>query len=293
MKKLIPLFLLSLLTLTAIAQTPKNNELSLYFIPAPVRLDWSSPASLALSTLKSRLSFKSRFLGHVFVELKCEDKWELTGMVGQNFDYLNQLLVNQKGLGILFHSFDGRLEDKGDVDREINELAATGERLNFVRFKLNQGQCQRALSYLNEYREKNVGRYYGLANRPLYAEGAGCSAFGASFPDALNIMEQEMKDSWSQTVNIPLKFAGPPLREEGTNILTLMMNASKWASDGEPSVPLHFWSPDFMYEWVKNKVKNPPPTMSVINRDKAQGIEIDKSFLPVPLEPVWRQVVNK
>lgn len=268
-----------------------QTHLTLYFIPSPVGMDWSSPSKLAMSALKNRLSLKSRFMGHVFVELECNGEKHLTGMVGKRFDYLTQLLMNNRGLGILYHSFEGALEDKAEVEEEIKELSTEGERLNFVKFLLNQGQCERAVSYLKEYREKNVGRYYGLANRPLYAEGSGCSAFGASFTEVVGVQDVDMKDAWSQTVNIPLDFAGPPLKEEGVNLLKLMMNASRWAREEEAHKKLMFWDPDRMFKWVNQTIakSQDQKLFTVSELGKSKGIIFDKSHLPAPSGPIWQQ----
>jgi hypothetical protein len=268
-----------------------DTAMTLYFIPSPLGIDWTTPSSLAMSAAKNKISLKSRFMGHVFIELDCDGQKELTGMRGKNFDYIHQLLINSRGLGILYHSFDGMLEEKSESETEIKELAETGERINFVRFKLNSQQCTRAITYLKEYREKNVGRYYGLANRPLYGEGSGCSAFGASFVEVAGLMNQDFKDAWSQTVNIPLEFAGPPLREEGVNLFKLMLNASRWASENEPHQKLMFWSPDLMFNWVQKQLALAPENkqFSVMEIGKAKGLVFDKSHLPAPSGPIWQQ----
>lgn len=291
MKKL----LLGLLLLSSQVMATTAPQLTLYFIPSPHGIDWSTPASLAMSALKNRLSLKSRFIGHVFVELECGGEKQLTGMKGKHFDYFNQIVLNGRGLGVLYHSFEGTLEEKESVAEEIKELSEEGERLNFVRFKLNPGQCGRVAQYLKEYREKNVGRHYGLANRPLYGEGAGCSAFGASFVEVAGLVDQDIKDAWSQTVNIPLKFAGPPLRVETVNILDLMMNASKWASEKEPHKKLMFWSPDLMYAWVKDKISKSQneKQFTVVELGKSKGIVIDRSHMPAPEGPIWQQHLDQ
>jgi hypothetical protein len=287
MKKMI--LLLILLPLQVLANS--ENFLSLYFIPSPHGIDWTTPSTLAWTAIKNRLSMKSRFMGHVFVELQCGEDQQLTGMRGKNFDYVNQLFINNRGLGILYHSFDGTLEEKEESQQEIKELSEEGERINFVRFKLNQHQCLRAKTYLKEYREKNVGRYYGLANRPLHAEGAGCSAFGASFIEVTGLMNQDMKDAWSHTINIPLEFAGPPLKDEGVNFFKLVFNASRWADLKEPHKQLMFWSPDLMFSWVKDKISkiHEQKEFSVIQMAKAKGLWVDKSYLPSPSGPIWQQ----
>lgn len=264
------------------------NELSLYFIPSPKGMDWSSPSNLAKSALMNKIAFKPHFMGHVWVELKCGQSHDLTGMIGQNFDYLSQLLLNNRGLGILYHSFDGRLEDKKDIEAERADYFKNGG-LNFITFNLSEAQCQRASQYLTEYRKNNVGRHYGLANRPRFGEGAGCTAFGSSFPDVLNILDQDMKEAWSQSVNIPLELAGPPLREEGVSLFKVMFNAGSWANEKDPHQRLTFWDPDRMYKWVQDKVAKKQAGYTVEKVGVVEGIVMDKSHVPVPQEPIWLQ----
>ncbi len=129
-------YLFPLLILLSITSARAAQELTLYFIPSPVGMDWSSPSALAKSALMNRISMKPRFMGHVFVELKCGSEHELTGMVGKNFDYLNQLLVNQRGLGILYHSFEGQLENKDAITEELAGYLKTGH-VNFLKVLLN------------------------------------------------------------------------------------------------------------------------------------------------------------
>lgn len=280
-----------LLTLLLYSGFTFANELTLYIIPSPAGMDWSTPSSLAQSAFKNRISFKPRFMGHVFVELQCGKTHELTGMVGKNFDYLNQLLVNQRGLGILYHSFEGQLEEKEDIQKELAEYFKTGH-TNFLKIILNEQQCSRALTYLQEYRSQNVGRYYGLANRPRHGEGAGCSAFGTSFLDVLNLIDEDMREGWSQTVNIPLELAGAPLTEKSVSLLSVMFNSGSWAKENEKHQKLTFWDPDRMFAWVKNKAAKQHQSYTVSKIENSLGIVMDKSHIPSPEEPIWLQEID-
>lgn len=265
-----------------------QNQLTLYFVPSPKGMDWTSPANLAWSALKNKVSMKPRFMGHVFVEFQCGTEREITGMVGKNFDYLNQLLVKGRGLGILFHSFDGQLEEKTEVDAELAGYFKTGY-VNFARFLLNDGQCSRISEYLKVYREKNVGRHYGLANRPRFGEGAGCSAFGASFVDVIGVLDQDLKDAWSHSVNIPMEFAGPPLRDESVNLFKLMLNAGKWAEEKEAHKKIFFWDPDRMFKWTNEKIAKQTGNYKVMSIENTKGVVFDKTHLPAPGGPIWLQ----
>lgn len=278
-----------LLLLSPVAALAGENHLTLHFLPSPGRMDWNSPRSLAWTALKNRLSMRDRFMGHVFVDLKCSDKRELTGMRAGNFDYLNQLLWENRGLGVLFHSFEGRLESSSELAPEIEGLLKEGK-VNFTRFLLNDGQCSRLTTYFREYRANKVDRYYGLANRPLYGEGAGCSAFAVSFLEVAEIMDEEMKDNWGNSINVPLELSGPPLRDEGINILKVMFSADSWALERETHRKLFFWDPDRMYHWTEEKLKGPlPARMKKLQLEKSLGLVLDMSEKPVPQKPIWRQ----
>lgn len=280
------IFCLSFLSLSALAAP--LNELTLYIVPSPLGMNWESPQALAQSALKNRLSFKPRFMGHVFVELKCGNQHELTGMVGKNFDYLNQLLVEQKGLGILFHSFEGRLENKDEIEAEIAEYLKTGH-VSFTKFLVNESQCKKALQYLDEYRKHNVGRYYGLANRPRYGEGSGCSAFGVSFLELLDLLDWDMKESWSQTVNVPIALSGPPLKDQKVSLLKILFNTRNWASVNEEHRKLTFWDPDQMHKWIKKRIKTPMQGETSLKIQASEGIVINKTHYPKTESSIWLQ----
>jgi hypothetical protein len=268
-----------------------NQELTLYFIPSPSGMDWSSPSSLVKTAAKNKFSFKSHFMGHVWVELKCGPVYELTGMTDHAPDYFYQLLVERRGLGILYHSFEGRLEKKEDILAEMPGLFKQG-RINFVTFLLNSSQCQRASLYLEQYRKFKVDRFYGLAQRPRYGEGSGCSAFGASVADVLNFIDPGMKDAWSQTINIPLELAGAPVTDKKIGLHQFFFRAVGWAKEDEKHRKLFFWDPDKMFQWVKRKISEKHSDIAIKKIGNSEGIIMDKTIYPSPLGPIWLQQLN-
>lgn len=288
MKKFLIPLLLSL-SFQGFAMTPES-DLTLYFIPSPHGMDWSSPASLAKSAALNRFSFKSRFIGHVWAEVRCGEKSVLTGMVGKKFDYFNQLLIQSKGLGILFHSFEGRMEDEKDIREEMKELVEAG-RINYARFLLSKDNCQRLITYAEEYKKNDVGRYYGLSNRPRFAEGSGCSAFGASFLDVAGILDTEILEEWSKTVNVPLELSGPPVREEGVSLLKVMISANSWAKPTEEHKKIFFFDPDSMYNWAQRRITSTESLgdYKIEERQKMKGIVFDRTNRPTPGGPIWLQ----
>ncbi len=288
MKKILMTLLLTLsFQGTAMAT---DNDLTLYFIPSPHGMDWSTPASLAKSAALNRLSFKSRFIGHVWAEVRCGEKHVLTGMVGKKFDYFNQLLVQSRGLGILFHSFEGTLESESDIRTEMKELAEA-KRINYARFILNKDNCERLITYAEEYKTNNVGRHYGLSNRPRFAEGAGCSAFAASFLDVAGILDTEILEEWSKTVNVPLNLSGPPVREEGVSLLKVILSASSWAKPVEDHKKIFFFDPDSMFNWAQKRITSSESLgdYKIEENNNMKGIVFDRSNRPAPKGPIWLQ----
>ena len=77
-------------------------------------------------------------------------------------------------------------------------------------------------------------KYYGLYNDPLKAQGAGCSAFGASFLKATGLMQEEFSDNWTYSVNIPTHLIGKPVFEQKVWPWDLYFARQSWAKTTEP-----------------------------------------------------------
>lgn len=240
--------------------------LKVYSPPKPI--NWSSPGQFMSSVLWGRLSFEKYPMGHTFVEISCQGKSTHLSQVMKNNDTLKQFLLAGSGLGILFHSYEGELKSGDEVLEDQK-----GRELKQIEFKINTHQCQRLLTYVNEYRKFDVGRHYGPALRPLFGEGASSSNFAASFLEVLDLMGVDQKVAWTTTVNVPLELSGPPLRDEGVNILKVYITADEWSQENEPHRKLTFYDPQKMSAWIKSQEKN----------------VIDKSYLPAPKGPVWEQ----
>jgi hypothetical protein len=230
----------------------KGNYLSLYFIPSPYGVDWSNPRSVLLSNVRNQFSFKPRKLGHVNVHLKCESETEeLTGMYSPQMNSKTQILINGAGYGILWHSFPGALEEKELLQLELPNYISEN-RLSLVRLKISSSVCKKLKNYLSEYKSQNFQKSYGLFNRPRLKEGAGCSAFGVSFLDIANLLQQETKE-WQVQLNISEALLGAPVRDEYIPVWRIY-NTKSWAQENEPHKKILFWDPDKMHAWtLKNK----------------------------------------
>lgn len=275
------LFSLLLVTTNALAL-----DLTLFIKPAPRGMDWTTPNTLVWSGMKNILSFDKYPMGHVFARMNCADKAQTYSMENKKFDYINQSLFESRGLGLLFHSFEGKLEVDNGHEGDLQKLIDEGE-VSFVKFTLNPGQCQRLGKYIQEYLEKNVDRYYGLANRPLYGEGGGSSAFSASLVEVLDFMSDELRAAWTTSVLVPYEFSGAPLTDNKVNGLKVLFQAKNWAQGSEPQRQLIFWDPEKMHKWAMESRET--VEMKKAHDGKAHGVVIDKSYLPALSGPYWKQ----
>lgn len=272
-----------------------DNELTLFFFPSPYGINWESPTSVTRSSVANRITFKDRNIGHVAIEIKCRSKTPeenfhyLTGMTGDT-SMSKKLLFQGLGMGILFYNFPGSIEPSQKLKDEILEKIESN-RVNFVKFKINKNSCVRVANYLNEFVEKGMDVNYGLPNRPLFGEGSGCSAFGASFLELTGLINDEFKTAWSKTINVPNNLIGTPIQEQKVSLTNLLFSDLKWATENEPHTKISFWDPDAMFNWVNLKVKNFKATDDfVITKVKnTHGLIYDKRHIDTPPHDIWKK----
>jgi hypothetical protein len=273
--------------------TQNKNTLTLFFIPSPYPIDWSGPSQLFWSNLKNQLSLQARKLGHVNVHLSCDNKPEvLTGMTASNFDAKSRILLHGQGFGILWHSFAGKLEDMSELKQELPQYTKQN-RLSFLSVKLSESNCHRLIQYLDEFKQHKVDRYYGLAHRPLFLEGAGCSAFGASFLEVAGIKLQGM-DQWSGKVRIAEKLLGAPIRDKYVSLIDLLTMPDSWEKANRPAEEIFFYDPNYMHQWViKTHQSNQLGLFQAVDIMGAKGLIIDYSSLQATAAPIWRQAQDE
>lgn len=276
--------------------------LTLYFIPSPKGINWDTPTTLARDIVKNKLSFKSHFMGHVNIELKYsnEDGKEihiLTGMVAEKLNAVPLLLKKGVGLGVVYHSFAGKLENKHDLIPELNNYFEIGnKKINFCKFLINTDAAKRVEKYVTEYAAANIGRYYGLVNSPLHGEGSGCSAFGASFLDVAGLLEEEHKKHWANCVRIPHKLTGAPIDNKKVNFFGVLLGKHKWAQEQEDHHELFFWDPDLMHTWVEKALKNHNQKKSEYTIEKiknSKGVVFDVTHKETPTGPIFKHTDDK
>lgn len=275
-----------------------ENNLTVFFIPTPFGINWNSPRKLFNSIALNYFSLSPHFMGHVAVHLSCTDlsqqQHELTtGMTHKEFPAVKNIFVEKSGLGVMFAKYPGKM-DGPKVKQTIIQLLknpGTNPGISFLRFKISAAACTRIVTYMKEYKENNLERYYSLYSRPLYGEGAGCSAFGASFLQVAGLMTQELEAAWTINLQLPKKLIGRPFIEQDVAFWKVITDGQTWGSNDDTSEDFTFWEPDRMHQWASKiiRAKALNSSYQVIQIYKAQGLYLDASLRPVPFDPIWKK----
>lgn len=255
--------------------------LTLYVTSPGTPLDWSAPGPLFSSVMKNMLSFEENPLGLTVTAIDCPEFKEKISVVPKDFGLLGELLIEGRGLGLLYQTFKGQEIDATQELRENLKLPRT----RLVRYKLNVFQCARIREFLKEFREKKIPSRFGLPHRPLHAEGATGTSLGVALLDVAGVLGQTERYAWDHGLYLPDKLSGMPLKEQYVGFFSLM--GSSWGKGDEKSSILHFWDPQKIAHWVDETVKADPQRL--IKEGEAVGVEIDRSHLPAPAGTWWEQ----
>jgi hypothetical protein len=280
---------------TAPVQAP--GRLTLHFYSSYSGLNWESPRSLTKSAVGNAavdmIKRQGIALGHATVEVSCPAEGDiparslLTGMTQADLGEAPRLLLKEKrGMGILFHNFAGKLEDAKCVADRLECRAGKGK-ASFIGYEISPAQCRRLLKYADEFVERGGDDHYGLPNRPLEGEGAGCSAFAVSFLEVAGLLTDEQKKAWTRTLLVPEKYIGTEDRK--VRLRSLLFKKSRWAEPGEPHKEVTFYEPEAMHAWVQQKAAARGEGYAVGSMGESVGILIDAKAAPVPDAPIWRK----
>lgn len=233
------------------------NELTLHFMRSPLGINWNTPWTLSMSTVKNQLvpfSKKRAYsISHVFVEVNCASNGRhiKRGMTSATTTEERDLVFKQHyGLGTMFHFFKGNLEKEEQIERDLAPYDGS-KRKATLNIKVSAKTCERMLAYADEYEEKGYGKMYsGLQADPLKGEGSGCSAFGVSFMRVGGLMD-DFTQEWKTIIDVPNRFIGGPMTGNKVKLGYILSHpGAKW-SNKEPHFHLEAWNPEKMHAWVK------------------------------------------
>ena len=290
--------LLVSMLLALLCSAVSAQELTLYTIPAPSEINWTSPNTLLRGAVANNLTTQhkgaKRAIGHVFIQLKHEGRGELilTGSSTQkDADNSKDLVLKEGyGLGILFHGIPGRLEKTQDLLDEIPDRFKSGK-ISYIRFLLNDATYDRLKTYLEVYTKRGYGNIYNGLNRPREGLGAGCSAFGIGFLEVAGLMHPTWRERWPVRVRIPMELIGGTYNSSNKVSVWSIVKARRWAEAHEPHMLLELYEPVYIHQWIleewRKEFQAKTGRVKLLKRDKAFGLEYDCRHLPTPTEPIF------
>ncbi len=295
----------SFFVLSLFAVADDDYSITIYTIPAKTQIDFSSPRSMAWTSLGNTLTMhfsqRKNAMGHVFVELSGPDYRVFTGSTKQHlFSSGRKEIQEGYGLGILFHGIEGKLEWDDVVVQDLPSHYHNGD-IAFLKVKINADNFARLRYYLDEYQRRGYDSIYNGLNRPREGLGAGCTAFGISFLEVAGVLQPGWEQAWYIDVRVPINLIGGP--STGNHVpLEELFFAKEWASPEEPHQVYRIADPYLMYEWIHFKwnllmtegsdeadkvLFDLGVEVSPVLRQKAKGLVFDFSSFPEPEEPVF------
>jgi hypothetical protein len=211
------------------------GTLTLYVIPPPHALDWSTPNHLLDSVVESTVAGNqlvsnhyaqlSHEIGHVNLELRCGDSSiPLTGQTGGGSEWKSA----GDGLGVLLRDFPGSMNDTAaggatDTATDIALRQSSGE-LTRISFSVNQAMCDRLQTFVSMYEESTAPTHYSGVFRARRFEGAGCAIFAAAVVDVGGLLRRSlMTPAWARTEMIGsariADFLGKGYYSYGSNLV--------------------------------------------------------------------------
>ncbi len=258
-----------------------DDELTLWAIPAPLPLGmtWRRPGPLVRRTIINEALDLSRGIGHAGVRLSCAATSERPaahwqGSVRATGDEFRGMIFDDKaGMGILFATVPGRLEREDELQASLDLRARRG-RLTWLRMGVPSETCHALIDYVAAVDAGDVNAQYGFV-RPLYQEGAGCSAFSVAFLQLAGLVEPWMREEWVFDVPIPMELIGGELNPGNPVGLGRLMTISRgWARPDEPQLHLNGWEPTFMFHSIRARTL--AYDARVEQRGRATGLVLDR-----------------
>ncbi len=234
-----------------------DDQMTLWVIPAPrpFGLTWRRPGPLVRRTIFNEATGLNRGIGHAGITLECAATADRPAVHWQGSvrstgdDFRGMIFEDKAGMGILFATVPGRLELAEELQPSLDLRARRG-RLNWLRMGISSESCHALHDYVAASDEAPANDRYGFV-RPLYQEGAGCSAFSMAFLQLAGLVEPWMREEWSFDVNIPMELIGGELNPDNpVGVGKLFTITRGWAEPDEPQLRLNGWEPTYMFHSI-------------------------------------------
>ena len=221
------------------------GKLTVYAIPPPIALDWSTPNKLLGTVMQSRTAAKAlvasggaaitHSIGHVNIELDCGD--DSVPLTGQTDTGGADWPAATDGAGLLLRDSPGALDhmDIGDPAETVADIAArqASGHLTRISFVVPRETCKRIKSFVDEYVARLSYLHYDGAFRARRFEGAGCAIFGAGVVDVAGLLRRSLfTPAWARSEMIGsariADFLGDGKYTYGGNLVARDANGTDW-----------------------------------------------------------------
>ncbi len=262
------------------------NSLTFHVTNSPTDLNWEGgPRDLLWSLIKNKYFYKDRTkraMGHVTVELNCNDKKnKIRRIGGQGAKDLSQFtkhLLGGAGFNVIlspehkqkytalsslpFYNIDGRFETPKELIEEYDQYLKTEGLFNLISFTLNVNTCLKLVEYFDEYEkvtkatenspQKKAANVYGNGADPLKFEGAGCAPFAVAFLKKAELYERI--GLLTDRVYVDQKLFSS--QKENVSIFSLLTTSHQLKEKTKNSFELEFPSPSKLYHAVNQIYDN-------------------------------------
>ncbi len=251
------------------------GRLTIFALPPPVSLDWSSPNALLDTVQDSRtlgaelvdqhVVAMAHSIGHVNLELDCgEDSIPLTGQT--NIDG-NDLDAVTDGAGLLLRDTAGALDHMPDIGDNAETIADIAMRqrsgmVSRISFTVNQAMCKRIKSFVDEYTAREAYKHYNGSFRARRMEGAGCAIFGAGIVDVGGLLRRSLfTPEWARSEMIGsariADFLGDGKYEYGGNLVARTADGKHHVWPNGVDVPAPAGTPIWIFSPVLDAWNGP------------------------------------
>lgn len=245
---------------TIISASANADQLTLYAVNSPKPINWSTPRSLLLSTVKNFIKIgQSRRvrheIGHAFVGFQCEGSSEvISGMTGgSNGSSFKDLVMKKRGMSIVLEDAPGEFEDHKTAMSDILDLSKAN-RVNALRINISNEKCLKLKSWHQKYSSLPYHVYGGLDKRPLKGEGSGCSAYIMSYLEVADIDYDYFNGEFLSAIYIPKRLLGGQLGEnKKVGVFSVLRDRTPLSVPSPDSLKVEYYDPSNMYYWIQKK----------------------------------------
>lgn len=238
-------------------------EVTLYAINSPYTLNWETPRSLLLSTMRSsvnptRQGRSNHTIGHAYLGFKCDGEEEiLSGMTsGKGFSSRNNLFNEKHGLSVILQDNPGHFQKHAEVKSDVEFFSRISNRMSALKIEVTNDQCLKARAWYEEFEAREEHIYGGVGRRPLTGEGAGCTAYAMSFFEAADINFEFFNQLFEQTFYLPKELLGGSFGDQVVPLKNIMNNRQPLKVQAPNTYEVKVYDANAIYFWIINQFQD-------------------------------------